>query len=155
MPRFTDSEQRVQRLTNAAERAFRREFMDMVAAARSELSVSALQGLISQGRFGLAFEELEAMVEQFSRSWGIRFNIAASNTATVIRREFGRNFAISQTADTVLRKIRDNQARIVTEFLRQQRVVARAALVDAVGRGLEASQAAQNFRDAIGLTLVR
>ena len=149
---FKDTNSRVEKLLTAAEASFRREFDTMVRAARFKLTVPVLEQLIATGRFALAFDTLEEVIENFSRTWGKRFNIAMAKTATLVRKNTPGNFQAQQASESALRKVREAQARIVREFLRQQRLVSRQSLVDSMGFGFDTRTQAVRFRDAIGLT---
>lgn len=150
---FEDTEERIQRLVRGAERKFKSAFAQMVRDARQDLSLSSIQDLLDTGRFGQVFRVLEDRIRIFSMIWTDRFMLAANRTTALIRRETGRaGVVFDQASESAVLAMRDAQLRMMTEFLRTQRKVARESLVTGAGRGLEPASRARAFRDSIGLT---
>lgn len=158
MTTFTDPASRQERMIAAAERQLQLAFLDMVRRLRTNVTPEslAIPGLEEQ-----ALDQLETTAQLLGNAWSAEFVRAGELTGRFVSSALsGRRVvqkveitvAFDQTNERAVREMRSNSLRMVSNFSREQRIVTRQALTDAVARGLNPRQSARAFRDSLGLT---
>ncbi len=148
----------IEALVSRAEPNMREAWESAIAALAGSQTLDVLEALIRAGRVN----EILASAENVAARLGRVSTSTYINTGSEIAEELTRSLARQGRGDVVIefgvsdpnaiRRIQENDLRLVREITTQQRKSIRAVLVDGVERGLNPRQQAQNIQRSIGLT---
>ena len=148
---FHDPARRVFDLIDRFEIQLNRKFMVMVNSIKDDLVLKEIERMLISGRIDDAFTVAEMYVNRFAGQINQVFIYAGQDTAEALGSIAVIDFDI--TNYRAVNKMRLNKLEFVREFMAEQRIVTRQALMEGVSMGLNPRAQARMFRESIGLTL--
>ncbi len=143
----------MERLIGRMEPRIFEAFLQAVLIAQRENSLDELAELAAQGRL---LEILDDTARAGAASLADVVNAVIVESGQTVSAGMAGAFAQVVSFDQVNFRAVDimvnNRLRLITEFLQEQRLATREALVDGIRRGLNPRDTARAFRDSIGLT---
>ncbi len=147
---FVDPASRVFNLLDKYEIHLNSRFMTMVRSIKDELVLKEIEQMILQGRMGEAYKTVEIYVNRFATQINGVFVGSGQSTADALSAVAVVDFDI--TNYRAVQIMRMNKFEFVREFMREQQMATRQALMDGISRGLNPREQARMFRESIGLT---
>ncbi len=148
-----DPESRIAALIAGAEARFQVEFLAVIRAIRDRIDLDDLAELLALGRFAEAFEIVGLAAARLGVIATDTFVVAGASTADFLTAEVAEVvLAFDLTNTRAVRAMQNNQLRLISNFIEQQRVASQQALIDGIRRGANPREIARAFRASIGLT---
>ena len=148
---INDPASRLRVLIDQWEPRLQREFLEMISQIRGQFTLQRIEEFIVRGQMEEAFAEAEAYIVKFADASNEAFIASARDTSA-----FFNSANIVVTFDVTNHRavtiMRENRLEFVREFLAEQRIATRNALVEGITRGVGPREQARLFRDSIGLT---
>lgn len=147
---FVDPAKRIFDLINKYEVRLNREFLVMINSIKDEFVLKEIEQLIISGRLNEAFNTIEAYVNRFAGQINNTFVASGAGTADILSSLVVLDFDITNVRAVNIMRL--NRLEFVREFMEEQRLATRYALMDGISRGLNPRDQARLFRGSIGLT---
>ena len=148
---FIDPAKRIFDLIDKYEVRLNRQFLVMVNSIKDEMVLKEIEQLIISGRINEAVTSAEAYVNRFAGQINNVFVASGESTAEIIGSLAVIDFDITNIRAVNIMRL--NKLEFVREFMAEQRLATRYALMDGIERGLNPIDQARAFRDSIGLTV--
>lgn len=149
-----DPASRAAALRAAAEKEIKAQFIAAVLSMQSALgNLSEVARLLESGAFERVLRLLDRAALRLGTTWAQVFNDAATSTAALLTSKLKNVEATyDQASFTATEIVRQNRARLITNFINEQARASRGAASAAAMRGDDARSQAKAFKDSIGLT---
>lgn len=129
------------------------DFLSVLALIRGSIDLDELAFLIDTGRLEEAFRIVGRAAGRLGLAYQQSFVRAGAETGEWLTREVAEVVIdFDQTNVRAVRRMQENQLRLVREFTEQQRRATQQALVRGITEGLNPREQARAFRESIGLT---
>ncbi len=166
-PTHTDTRERIEAMIAASERRLRREFVEAVAEVAEGVSLAEIERLLSEANVDEILVLQEAIAARLATRWVREYMQAAEDTAEFIGERLEQFVDFDRTNARAIREMRAHRARLVREFVEDQRETVTRAVVEgfrqirvteedgvAIVREVAVNprETARRFRDSIGLT---
>lgn len=148
---FHDPARRIFDLIDKYEVRLNRQFFMMINSIKDKMVLKEIEQLIISGRINEAFTSAEAYVNRFAGQINNVYMASGIDTAATLGPVVVIDFDITNSRAVNLMRL--NRFEFVREFMTEQVLATRHALMDGVARGLNPRAQARLFRDSIGLTL--
>ena len=148
-----DPADRVRRLASSQEKKLAQVFLQAAALISDPFTLDELADLIAAGRFEEALKNVERAASLLGDTYAGALQEAAQQTA-----EWLNTNALSVVVSfdvvnaSAVAAMESNRLRLIREIAASQRAAIRTAMAQGIARGLNPTQQARLFRDAIGLT---
>lgn len=128
-------------------------FIQAIIIAQRENTLAELAALALDGRLA---EIIESVATAGAESLADVINTVIVESGQTVSAAMASGFSTIVSFDQVNQRavniMQDNRLRLIAEFLQEQRIATRQALIDGIRRGLNPIAQARNFRSSIGLT---
>ncbi len=151
---IADSEARLLRLIEGAEKRLRMAATNAITAARDAPgTLQELTELLEQGRIEEAIQAAsQAGAVRIADGYATVYTMAGQNGSEFLEGVLEITIGFEQVNGRAVRHMQDERLRFIREFTDEQRQANRFALVDGIERGLNPIAQARNFRSSVGLT---
>ena len=148
---FHDPAKRIFDLVDRFEVRLNKQFLNMVNSIKDGMVLKELEQMIIAGRLDEAFTMAEAYVNRFAGQINQIFIAAGEDTASTLGTVAIIDFDITNYRAVNIMRL--NRFEFVREFMAEQTITTRQALMEGVSRGLNPRAQARMFRESIGLTV--
>lgn len=149
---YDDPASRIRALVTQMEPKFKARFLAVVDSIKDQMSLKEIETLIQLGRWDEAIVTAEIAALRLSNVFGEVMTIAAGEAADFIESKLHVIVNFDQVNYAALDAMTRNQLRLIREFVAEQQMATREALLDGIRRGINPRQMAVTLRDSIGLT---
>jgi len=149
---FDDPASRLHELIASVQPKFRARFLEVVASIKDSFTLKGIEDLISLGRIDEALVTAEVAALRLSNTFGQVFQLSGQAAADFIGNKLQLIVNFDQVNVSALDAMTRNQLRLVREFVAEQRLATREALLDGIQRGINPREMAIQVRQSIGLT---
>lgn len=150
---FDWSQDDIERLLRQMQPRIRAAFIQAIIIAQQENTLAELAVLANEGRL---LEVLDAASQAGAESLADLINViigeSGQATAASMARGFNTIISFDQVNQRAVDAMQANRLRLITEFVNEQRLATREALIDGIRRGINPRAQARVFRGSIGLT---
>lgn len=148
-----DPATRLIKLIDTAEPQLRRALLNALAAVKGSTTLPELATLITAGRL----DEAAALAGRvgairLAEEYAAVFTLAGREGAKALTDILDVVVDFDQVNARAVRIMQGERLRLIREFVAEQRLATRAALVDGIRRGLNPIEQARAFKQSIGLT---
>lgn len=147
-----DPVSRIESLIEFQAKQFRRAFEDAVRYVRDSKTLEQIADLLASGRFEEAVAAVDVAGASLGNAYGAALSDSAQKTAAWMNTALNTFVTFDQTNTRAVRRMQENQLRLIREFSQDQRNMLRSVMSDGVRRGLNPNDQAVLFRQSIGLT---
>ena len=147
---FHDPAKRVFDLLDKHEIILNRQYLAMIQSIKDEFTLREIEQLIVAGRLNEALAVTEAHVNKFASQINGVFVAAGESTAGFLDSFVVVNFDLTNIRAVNI--MRTNKFEFVREFMAEQRIATRQALIEGITSGVGPRAQARLFRGSIGLT---
>lgn len=150
---FDWTQRDIERLLARMEPRIQAAFIQAIIIAQRENTLAELAALALDGRLAEIIESVAtAGAESLADVISTVFVESGQTVSSAMTSGFSTIVSFDQVNQRAVNIMQDNRLRIIREFLQEQRLATRQALVDGIRRGLNPIAQARNFRSSIGLT---
>lgn len=146
------SERRISTILDSVQPRFRRSFLLMLERIRGNLGPDGLAKLAAEGMGGKAAEQYERAAELFAREATKVYLMGAEEAEAFVRTALDVVIGFDQFSERAVAFVRENEFRMIREFVDDQRATVRRVVQDGIARGVNPIEQAREIRDSIGLT---
>ena len=150
---FEFDQDEIERLIRRMEPRIVEAFLEAIAIARDQNSLTDLTKLAIDGRLMEIIEQAAtAGAESLANVINTIIIEAGQTVAAGMTTTFAQTVSFNLANSRAVRIMQANQLRLILGFVQEQRAATREALVDGIRRGLNPRDTARAFRDSLGLT---
>lgn len=144
---------RLTRLIDSAEPQLRRALLNAIIAIKGSTTLPELAALIQAGRLDEAVALASRVgAVRLAEEYAAVFTLAGRESAKFLTDVLDVVVDFDQVNVRAVRIMQSERLRLIREFIAEQRLATRAAMVDGIRRGLNPIEQARAFRQSIGLT---
>lgn len=143
----------IERLLRQMEPRIQAIFIDALIIAQQENTLAELAVLAEQGRLLEVLDDAaRAGIEKLADLINTVIVESGQEAASALSAGFNTIISFDQVNQRAVDIMQSNRLRLITEFINEQRLATREALIDGIRRGLNPIAQARVFRGSIGLT---